>query len=70
MTLKEIKVFLETYKPTAQPINLSVCETITNQKNFIESHLSALENHKGNRRFLPYFDRLARFVEIMKTQKE
>lgn len=70
MKLSEIKSFLQTYTPTEEHVKLSRCETITNQKNFIKSHLKALESNKGISTFISYFNRLVRFVELMKIQKE
>ena len=64
--LKEIILHFENYDFETDKIKLNECSTITNLKNFVDSHISILKSNSGNKRFLPYFDRLHKVYLITK----
>ena len=60
MTIQSLKIFFESVKIPKKAIELSKCETIHDCEKFVKSHLSMLENNKGNKTFMPYYDRLVK----------
>lgn len=67
MTVKEIKEYLDS-AVIPEIVELNDCTIILNSKNFYESHIAMLERNKGNKTFLPYYDRLLKFYNIIKLQ--
>ena len=57
MQLDELEKELEKIELPDQII-LNKATTITDPKNFIETHISILRANSGKRRFKPYYDRL------------
>ena len=59
----EVEAFFKDYEFTDDEIELSVCETVTNIKTFVESHLAIIRNNQGKsvdqrRPLMPYWNRL------------
>jgi Fe-S cluster biosynthesis and repair protein YggX len=54
---------------TNKPIRISQAEIINNPEEFIYSHLQTCQNNKGNRTFLPYYERM-KLLERLLTVKE
>lgn len=50
---------------TNKPIRISQAEIINNPEEFIYSHLQTCQNNKGNRTFLPYYERIKALEEIL-----
>ncbi len=46
---------------------LTKCETITNLPRFIDAHLTVLKANPGNKLFRPYYDRLLKFVNEIRS---
>ncbi len=67
MTVQAIKEYLET-AVIPEIVELNDCTIILNPKNFYERHIAMLERNKGNKTFLPYYDRLLSFYNIIKLQ--
>lgn len=63
--LKELEWFAETTEFTDEPVRLSQCEVITNQKQFVESHLAVLKANSGKKLVMPYYIRLVKFYKII-----
>lgn len=69
MRLSELKSYFETAN-LPESFVLSESETIHDVKLFISTHIEALEANKGNKRFLPYYQRLLRFYQKQKPTIE
>lgn len=65
MNLPQLVAFFEQYRPTDEAFVLSPCETLLNQKLFIETHLTILKANSGNQGFLPYFHRLTKYYNLI-----
>jgi Fe-S cluster biosynthesis and repair protein YggX len=50
---------------TNKPIRISQAETISNPEEFIYSHLQTCQKNKGNRTFLPYYERIKALEELL-----
>ena len=50
-----------------QPVNLNKGSTITNCSLFIENHLATVKANNGNRKFLPYLNRLRELKQVITT---
>ena len=48
-----------------KPIRLSPAVLISNPAEFIYSHLQTCQNNKGNRTFLPYYERIKALEELL-----
>lgn len=48
------------------PIKLEPAQEITNLQTFLYSHISILKANKGNKLFMPYYDRLLKIYLIAK----
>jgi hypothetical protein len=66
MKLNELEAFFNSIDLPTEPINLNEAETITDCKKFVDSHLKYLKGQKGNRLYLPYYDRLIKLYKILK----
>ena len=69
MKLSELKSHFEKAN-LPESFVLSESETIHDVKLFVTSHTEVLEANKGNKRFLPYYERLFRFYQKQKTTIE
>lgn len=47
-------------------IKLTQSETIKDLETFLDSHISILKDNSGNKRYLPYYDRLYKVYLIAK----
>jgi hypothetical protein len=65
MRLTNLKQFFETYEFSNKPIRLDKCSVITNQKEFVKSHIQVLEANSGKKLFRPYFDRLLAYYKLV-----
>ena len=57
-SLNNILLFFEDFNYENNSIDISECEKIEDLKKFVKSHVGFLKGNKGNRLFLPYYDRL------------
>ena len=44
----------------AEPITLENCQKVICLRTFVNAHISFLQRNKGNRAYLPYYERLYR----------
>ncbi len=66
--LSEIKEYLKKYEVPAQ-LQLNESTFIKDTEKFITTHISYLENNKGQQCFRPYYDRLLIFYNKVKENK-
>jgi len=65
MKLPELQTFFNSIELPTEPIKLNKAETIIDCKKFVDSHLKYLKGQKGNRLYLPYYDRLLKLYKIL-----
>lgn len=66
MRLTEIKSFFTPERIRAtNGIKLDVCSTIVDGALFVETHIATLEANPGNKRFMPYYERLIKTIRIL-----
>jgi len=65
MRLQNLKKFFETHEFSDEPIRLDKCSVITNQKEFVKSHIEVLEANSGKKLYRPYFDRLLAYYKLV-----
>lgn len=58
VSLTTIKEFFDNYDYLINEVKINKSEKITDLKKFVEVNISYLENNTGNKRFLPYYNRL------------
>lgn len=63
--ITELEQFFSSVK-LPDTIKLNQCSTITDINLFIKSHLDTVKGQNGNKRFIPYLDRLNELKEILK----
>tara|TARA_R110002051_G_C8557357_1_gene473645 strand:+ start:340 stop:579 length:240 start_codon:yes stop_codon:yes gene_type:complete len=68
-TLDAIELFFKDYK-NKQPLKLDDCTQINDVKQFASVHIQYLRSNSGNKRYLPYFDRLNKVYNICVKNKE
>lgn len=66
MNLKQLIEFFDSQELTDEPITLNQATIISNQKNFVKSHINYLKANTGNKRFSPYHNRLMQLYKILK----
>ena len=65
--LNEIIHFYSTYKfEDFKPIEINGCETVTDLRTFVRSHVLAIRPNIDNPIYQPYFDRLHKVYLISK----
>jgi hypothetical protein len=65
--LNEIIHFYSTYKfEDFKPIKINGCETVTDLRTFVRSHILAIRPNINNPIYQPYFDRLYKVYLISK----
>ena len=65
-SLDEIENYFETYNFIGENIRVDECTTVTDLKKFVRSHISILRKNKGNKLYMPYYDRLYKVYLISK----
>ena len=65
MKLPELEAFFNSIDLPDEPIKLNEAETITDCKKFVKSHLECLKGQKGNKVYLPYYNRLIQLYKIL-----
>jgi hypothetical protein len=63
--IEELEIFFSEFSPPAIPIKLNGCTMVTNVQGFVLTHLSTAKHNNGNRRFLPYLERLQEFKKAV-----
>ena len=63
---EEIELFLKNIIIPEGPIQLNQCTTILDTKQFIETHLATAISKNGISGYKIYFERLKKFIEILK----
>ena len=66
MKLNDIKLYFDNKKLPNEVI-LDQATKLTNTSVFVKTHIRILESNPGNSRYLPYYKRLIKLVEILKT---
>jgi hypothetical protein len=56
--IDELEKFFSGIELPTGPLRLDKCSQITNIELFIKSHLDIVKAQNGNKRYLPYLDRL------------
>lgn len=65
MKLTELEVYFSNISISDEPLQLDQCTYIENQNKFVKSHISTLKANSGNMKFLPYYERLFKFYQII-----
>ena len=65
-SLNEIEKYFETYNFIGKDVRINECTTVTDLKKFVQSHIRILRNNKGNKLYMPYYDRLYKVYLISK----
>jgi len=68
--LKVLEKFFEETELSDEPIRFDQCSVITDQKKFVDSHLSILRANSGNKSAMPYYDRLLKYYYLIKNQND
>lgn len=66
--LKEIEKFFDDYEFDNKDIKIDICTTVTTSKRLVDSHIKILKANKGNKTFIPYYDRLKKLYLILKPK--
>ena len=67
-TLDELETFFDNYfkeKSHIAPIRLNDESLITNPVKFYKAHLAFLKCHRGNKLYLPYYERLFKVFNLL-----
>lgn len=67
ITIKQLIEYFNSIEISNKPIKLNECETIYNQKLFIETHINYLKVNSGNSCYYPYYKRLIKFKNILEN---
>lgn len=65
--IKTLENYFASYETPKQPIKLNQCSTITDFDLFIQNHFETVKANNGNRRFLPYLNRLQELKSMLNT---
>ena len=57
-SLDEIEKYFETYNFIGEDVRINECTTVTDLKKFVRSHISILRKNKGNKLYMPYYDKI------------
>ncbi len=68
--IAEIEDWLKNIVLPVEPVNLNAWTTITDARLFVDSSLAIVKNYNGNRYFLPYLNRLQKFIKILNFNKK
>ncbi len=60
--IAEIEDWLKNTSLPVDPVKLNAWTTITDARLFVESSLATVKNYNGNRYFLPYLNRIQKFI--------
>ncbi len=63
MHISELKIKLQSI--SIKQIHLDKATFITDVPKFIDSHISFLERNSGNKKFLPYYNRLLKLLDLL-----
>lgn len=66
--LSQLEDHFSALKDKPDNLKLSEGETVLNFEKFIETHLYILKSNAGNKRFMPYYQRL--LIAYHKTKKD
>ena len=69
ITLKILTDFVKETKFSDKHIKLNTASTIINQRKFAEAHLRFLLGNPNNKAYLPYYNRLVKFYNIINNTK-
>lgn len=64
--LKEIEEYFNEYSFEKNKVEINDCTWVTDLKKFVDTHISILKANPGNKRFLPYYERLYKAYLITK----
>jgi len=65
--IQELEQFFKAVRLPGEPVTLNSCSKITDINLFIESHLNICKAQNGNKRYIPYLERLQELKAILKT---
>ena len=63
MHISELKIKLKNIK--IKEVQLDSATFITDVPKFIDTHISFLERNSGNKKFLPYYNRLLKLLDLL-----
>jgi len=63
--IAELETYFANINLPDQPVILNQCSTITNTSLFIENHFAIIKANNGNKRYLPYLNRLEDLKQIL-----
>ncbi len=69
MNISEIRAYFEGVELPEGSIELSSGELVIDIRKMIESHLEYLTENKGNKAFLPYYNRIITVINHIKNKK-
>jgi len=65
--ISELEIYYSENQMTKKSIKLNQCTKIIDVPKFIESHFAIVKANIGNKRYLPYFNRLQELKNLIKT---
>jgi len=57
-SIKEIEDYFNNQDFSNKPVSIKESEVINDIELFVKTHIQYLKHNKGNKRFLPYYNRL------------
>lgn len=70
-SLDEIEAHFQAHGYPSEPVQLDKATRIVNPEKFVKLSLSYLRGHgAGNRTYLPYYERLIKFYEIINQKSK
>ncbi len=65
--LSEVKKRLAPFRNYDDKIKISPEATVTSVSKMIDNHVSILEANSGNKRYLPYYERLLMLLKVLES---
>jgi len=66
VTLDQIEQWFKD-NPPRDNVRVNRFSVVVDGEKFVKSHLAALRNNSGNKTFLPYYDRMIEYIEVLKN---
>jgi hypothetical protein len=67
--LDELEEFFKGVDLSKNPIYLDDCTKIVDISKFLESHFHVLRSNSGNKKMLPFYDRLVKMKNLIENEK-
>ncbi len=68
MKLKDIEEFFDSVELPTEPVRLNSGEICIDAEKMVQTHIETLKENRGNKVFLPYYDRLMMMVKYIKEK--